>query len=54
MKHLYTLIFLLLVSTNIIAQEREFLPVNWKQIKEIRKIKDISQKALKRQRKYLK
>ena len=34
MKHLYTLIFLLLVSTNIIAQEREILPVNWKQIKE--------------------
>ena len=34
MKHLYALIFLLLVSTNIIAQEREILPVNWKQIKE--------------------
>ena len=34
MKHLYTLIFLLLISTNIIAQEREILPVNWKQIKE--------------------
>ena len=34
MKHLYTFIFLLLISTNIFAQEREMLPVNWKQIKE--------------------
>ena len=46
MKHLYTLIFLLLVSTNIIAQEREILPVNWKQIKEYvnkdpQKVKDL-------------
>ena len=34
MKHLYTFIFLLFISTNIFAQEREILPVNWKQIKE--------------------
>ena len=34
MKHLYTFVFLLFISTNIFAQEREILPVNWKQIKE--------------------
>ena len=34
MKHLYAIILMLLISTNIIAQEREILPVDWKQIKE--------------------
>ena len=34
MKHIYALILMLLISTSIFAQEREILPVNWKQIKE--------------------
>ena len=34
MRHLYTFVFLLFISTSIFAQEREILPVNWKQIKE--------------------
>ena len=46
MKHLYALIFVLFIATNIVAQEREIIPVNWEQIrKEVdknpRKVKDL-------------
>ena len=46
MKHLYALIFVLFIATNIVAQEREIIPVNWEQIrKEVdknpQKVKDL-------------
>ena len=48
MKHLYALIFVLFMATNIVAQEREIeiIPVNWEQIrKEVdknpQKVKDL-------------